>query len=323
MRLHRLIAILLLVESRGRITAQALAEALETSVRSIYRDIDVLGEAGIPLTAVSGPGGGISLMPGYTVNLRQLHGEEVLQLYLTGMGIRTREPGESGLKLKNALMKLEKTLPPAYQADLHKVQSRFLFDEAPWWEELPELPCLETLRGALLRSAKLAIRYRKVNNEVSERTVQPYGLIVKRGEWYLAAYCEAARELRTFKCERINAVAELDEGFEIPDGFSLEEYWRGQEHVFKAARREAEHYLVVIRLSREDGKQMLAQTSMEVTEVKEEGLRMLFSVNMYEYHQACKEALTLPPTAEILQPAELRAYMQQRIRQWAELYSVK
>lgn len=81
MRLHRLIAILLLVESRGKIKAKELAEALETSVRSIYRDIDVLAESGIPLVATTGPNGGIALMEGYTVNLRRLHGEEVVQLF--------------------------------------------------------------------------------------------------------------------------------------------------------------------------------------------------------------------------------------------------
>ncbi|MFD2878558.1 helix-turn-helix transcriptional regulator [Paenibacillus rhizoplanae] len=81
MRLHRLIAILLLLESRGKMKANELSIALETSVRSIYRDIDVLAESGIPLVSTTGPNGGISLMEGYTVNLRRLQGEEVVQLF--------------------------------------------------------------------------------------------------------------------------------------------------------------------------------------------------------------------------------------------------
>lgn len=125
MRLHRLIAILLLVESRGRMKAVALAEALETSVRSIYRDIDVLAESGIPLVTTTGPNGGVSLMEGYTVNLRRLHGEEVVQLFLTGMGMPAGSSGETGLLLQNALLKLEASLPAPYQEDIRTAQSRF------------------------------------------------------------------------------------------------------------------------------------------------------------------------------------------------------
>lgn len=125
MRLHRLIAILLLIESRGKMKANELADALETSVRSIYRDIDVLAESGIPMVTTPGPGGGISLMEGYSINLQKLHGEEVVNLYLTGMGIPFDAQTESGLKLRNALLKLENTLPAAYQEDIHKAKTRF------------------------------------------------------------------------------------------------------------------------------------------------------------------------------------------------------
>ncbi|WP_151736352.1 helix-turn-helix transcriptional regulator ['Paenibacillus yunnanensis' Narsing Rao et al. 2020] len=322
MRLHRLIAILLLVESRGRMTAGALAEALETSVRSIYRDIAVLAESGIPLTSAPGPGGGVSLMPGYTVNLRQLHEEEVLQLFLNGMGLRPGNTEESRLKLMNALMKLGKTLPPAYQADLHKVQSRFFFDETPWWTGQAEHPFLEPLRGALLRSGKLAIGYRKVNGDISERCVRPYGMVVKQEEWYLVAYCEAAQALRTFKCGRITSLNELTETFEIPEHFSLEEYWRKQEQSFISARRKEECYPVVVRFNRSEGEDILLRKQLEITGIQEEEERMIITFNLYDYHHACTEILTLPPTAEVLQPLVLREYMRERLRQWAVMYSV-
>lgn len=109
MRLHRLVAILLLLESRGKLKAKELAEALETSVRSIYRDVDTLAEAGIPIVSASGPSGGLSLMEGYTVNLKSLHNDEVVHLYLTGLGIYSGAGTESGHKLQNALLKLENT----------------------------------------------------------------------------------------------------------------------------------------------------------------------------------------------------------------------
>lgn len=180
MRLHRLIAILLLVESRGKMKANDLAQALETSVRSIYRDIDVLAEAGIPLLSTPGPNGGISLMKGYTVNLSQLHEEDVINLYLTGMGIHTGGHTHSGLKLKTTLLKLEKTLPASYQTDIQKAQKRFYFDNTPWWSERLEIPCLESIRAAVWRSHKLWIEYHKINGVISNRKLQPYGLVVKK-----------------------------------------------------------------------------------------------------------------------------------------------
>lgn len=125
-RVHRLIAIMLLIESRGRIKANELAAALETSVRSIYRDIDVLAEAGIPIVTATGPNGGISLMEGYIVNLKQLNGDELVHLYLTGLGFHHGRQKESTLKLKNAMLKLEKTLPPAYREDITKAKNVFI-----------------------------------------------------------------------------------------------------------------------------------------------------------------------------------------------------
>lgn len=232
-RLHRLIAILLLIESRGRMKAHELAHALETSVRSIYRDIDVLAEAGIPMVTTPGPQGGISLMEGYTVNLKQLHGEEVINLYLTGMGMYAGGGNESAVKLKNTLLMLEKTLPVNYQTDVEKAKRRFYYDDAPWWTERVAVPCLEAVRAAVWNSRKINIQYSKVNGDASSRTLHPYGLVVKKMDWYLVALCERAGQLRIFKCERISSVKLTDEHYLIPAEFSLEEYWKEQERSFK------------------------------------------------------------------------------------------
>ncbi|MEK5237693.1 YafY family protein [Paenibacillus sp. FSL L8-0470] len=310
MRLHRLIGILLLVESRGKMKASDLAAALETSVRSIYRDIDVLAEAGIPMISAPGPSGGISLMEGYTVNLRQLHGDEMVQLYLTGMGFQSGRNSESGLKLRNALLKLEKSLPAAYQEDIRKAQNVFYFDDTPWWTERNAVPCLETLRAALWKSQKISVQYRKVNNEISSRLLLPYGLVVKQGAWYLAAYCEEAEGMRTFKCERFEAVQLLEEKYRIPAEFSLEKYWSSGEESFKQSRRAEEHYPVVLRI--EQGKQELVNR-LEVMQKGEEDGFLLLTVNMYSYENACLKALALLTDIEILEPPLLREYIKQKI----------
>ncbi|MHA6528954.1 helix-turn-helix transcriptional regulator [Paenibacillus sp. BAC0078] len=305
-----MIAILLLIESRGRIKASELAEALETSVRSIYRDIDVLAESGIPMVTTPGPKGGISLMEGYTLNLQKLHGEEVINLYLTGMGIPFDGQTESGLKLKNALLKLEKTLPAAYQEDIRKAKTRFYYDDTPWWNERAELPFLEELRSAVWRCRAIQIKYRKVSGNLTTRILHPYGLIVKQGDWYLAAYCEAAEELRTFKCERIISVLPTDGAYEIPADFSLEEYWLEGSEAFKQSCKKEEFYAAVVRTAK--GRQE-SMSKLEVIEKKETGEYIDWTLNLYSYESACGQAMKLLDVAEILHPPELREYIKGRL----------
>lgn len=317
MRLHRLIAIVLFIESRGKMKAKELALALETSVRSIYRDIDILAEAGIPIVTASGPNGGISLMEGYTVNLKQLNGEDVINLYLKGMGIYADGQSESGLKLTNALLKLEKTLPPPYQADIKKARARFFFDDAPWWTERAPIPCLEALRAAVWRSRKLWIDYSKVSGERSRRKVHPYGLVVKTAAWYLVAYCEDVQDIRTFKCERMLTVTPTAEEFEIPADFSLEEQWHRQADDFKQTRKEAEYYPVVMRVKPANEAVL---KKLEVLQIREEEDCLLATVNMYSFEAACRDVLAIIAQTEILKPDMLRQYAKEKINSLQSLY---
>lgn len=318
MRLHRLIAILLLVESRGKMKAKDLAEALETSVRSIYRDIDVLAEAGIPLLSTPGPNGGISLMEGYTVNLNQLHGEDVINLYLTGMGITAGSHTHSGLKLKTTLLKLEKTLPASYKTDIQKAQRRFHFDDTPWWTERLEIPCLELIRTAVWRSHKLWIEYHKINGVITTRKLQPYGLVVKKEEWYLIAYCEAAEQIRMFKCERIASAQLLDEEYAIPQDFSLEEHWKQQERGFKQACKEEEFYPVLIRT---DKSREATLHGLEIMNRVEEGGQLTLTVNMYSYESACTNVWGILGQIEIVEPLKLRKYVKEQVNLLQGIYN--
>lgn len=309
-RVHRLIAIMLLIESRGRIKANELAAALETSVRSIYRDIDVLAEAGIPIVTATGPNGGISLMEGYIVNLKQLNGDELVHLYLTGLGFHQGRQKESTLKLKNAMLKLEKTLPPAYREDITKAKNVFYFDETPWWNEPAVLPDVELLRSALWKGRKARIEYRKVDGGRSERNLQPYGLVVKQGSWYLAAFCEKTGEVRTFKCERISSVELLEDSYAIPDGFSLEGYWSSQKKLFKQSRRAEEYYPVRLKLKRPDPQFV---NRLEVIERAVDQGDHILTVNLYSYEQACEKVLQLPEDIEVIEPTMLRDYIKEKI----------
>ena len=236
MRIHRLIAILLLLESRGRMKARELADALEVNERSIHRDIEALCEAGIPIQSTAGPTGGFGLMEGYTSSLSGLNCDEMVSLYLNGVGIRLDQVTGSAVDLASALSKLELNMPDAYKEDIAKARSRFLFDPTPWWKDRLPFPSLETLRAALWNSEKVLIGYTGPKGGVSERIVRPYGLVVKAMIWYLVAFCETRNDTRAFRCDRVITAVPTGDRFAIPEGFDLESFWRGNTESFYVSR---------------------------------------------------------------------------------------
>jgi len=170
------------------------------------------------------PDGGLLEIPDGTGS------DDVVNLYLSGIGVRPEQQSESSLSLRNTLMRLEANLPEKYRPDVEKAKSRFFFDPEIWWRERAEIPHMDTLRRAVWDSVKLRITYHRTSfdrDETGSRIIHPYGLVVKDTEWYLAAFCEKSGEMRTFKCERIQEAERLEgEAFSRPDTFSLETYWR-------------------------------------------------------------------------------------------------
>lgn len=306
MRLHRLIAILLIVESRGIIKAKDLAEALETSKRTIYRDIDTLCEAGIPLTTISGPNGGIAFIEGYSINLNQLYGDEVINLYFTGIGIHPKDQNEAQIKLQTALLKLEKSLPEDYKLDIKKAKNRFYYDETPWWGEIKKIKNLEIIRKAVWQSRILKINYKKFNQELSSRTIYPYGLIVKQLDWYLVANDQNSNEVRIFKCERIVEAKVLEQDFLIPEDFNLEIFWKESSKHFKLGRIEDEYYQVIIKLNKFND---FILKSLDVIDTKIENDIIFATINMHTFNFACSEALEIAGVCEIIHPTTLRNFI--------------
>lgn len=226
MRLHRLIAILLLLESRGQLRARDLAEALETSERTIHRDIATLCEAGIPIEAVQGRTGGFRLMEGYTNHLPQVRGDDAICLFLRGIGMNPSEQQEAHADLQTVLGRLESRVPDSYRRDVRAAQRRFHFDPTPWDAKAFPAPRLDILRQGVWQCRKLTFGYKNSLGEWAIRIVRPYGLVVKAMRWYLIAYCETKHSVRSFNVPRIEDPKLLDETFEWPEEFSIEEFWR-------------------------------------------------------------------------------------------------
>lgn len=320
MRLHRLIAILLLMESRGSIKAKEMAAALETSERTIYRDIDILCEAGLPIMASTGPTGGFSFMQGYSVSLKNFHYDDAISLFLSGIGIRPEGDSEAGLKLKSALAKLERNLPAEYRDDIKAARERFYFEPDDWWKEKQPLIDLEVVRQGVWRSTKIAIEYCKVNGETQRRVVCPYGLVVKNGDWYLVAYCEMSQDIRIFKCERIRSARHLDEKFTIPEDFVLERFWRANTEAFKASCRAKDRYPVRLRLTDQVDVNSLQKFGQVVDQHVDPCGQRIVCVNAFSYGDAYRSLLEKVDQIEVLDPQELRADIIRKLRGAYALY---
>lgn len=180
MRAHRLLSILLLLQVRGRLSAQALADELEVSVRTIYRDVDELSAAGIPIYGDSGPGGGFSLLEGYRAGLTGLTSEEAQALFLADFPQAT---DLAGLGEVAAMAKLKLQAATMSRGPADGLADRIHLDPAVWYRQPPRPRHLDTVARATLEGQTLHIRYESWKNEVT-RTVDPFGLVPASGIWW-------------------------------------------------------------------------------------------------------------------------------------------
>jgi predicted DNA-binding transcriptional regulator YafY len=219
MRADRLVATLLLLQARGRVTAAELAEELEVSVATARRDLEALSGAGIPVYPQPGRGGGWSLVGGARTDLTGLSAPEAQALFLL-VGPAAAVSDEA----KAALRKLVQALPATFRADAEAAAGATIVDPATWGaRERPRHPLVDRLQTAVVRQRKVRLVYRGRSRERTERLVDPWGLVDKGDVWYLVAGTDRGR--RTFRVDRIIAAEVLDQPAERPDDFDLPEAW--------------------------------------------------------------------------------------------------
>jgi predicted DNA-binding transcriptional regulator YafY len=222
MRASRIVQLLLLLQTRGRLTAAQLAEELEVSVRTVYRDVDALHAAGVPLYGEAGHAGGYQLIEGYRTRLTGLTENEAESLFLTGLPGPAHELG-LGAEVAAAWLKLTASLPPELRDRATRIQQRFHLDAPTWYAEPDDTPALAAAADAVWRERRIHLHYHRwrAPTEVT-RTVDPYGLVLKAGRWYLVA---ASKRISTYRVAQIRSLTVLDEGFQRPTGFDLAAYW--------------------------------------------------------------------------------------------------
>ncbi len=225
MRADRLLSLLMLLQSRGRMTARELAEQLEVSERTIYRDMEALGIAGIPVCAERGPGGGCFLIDGYQTKLTGLNEAEIRALFLFKMARPLADLGLSKA-LNDAMLKLSAALPAGQRSDAEQVRQRIHLDMEDWQQNAPSVPHLQTIQEAVWHDRKLYISY--IDHEegcklCQEHLIEPYGLVSKANSWYVVA--ASAGDQRVFCVSHIHAAVLSEEHFTRPATFDLSSFW--------------------------------------------------------------------------------------------------
>jgi deazaflavin-dependent oxidoreductase (nitroreductase family) len=322
-RAGRLVSLLLLLQTRGRMTAQAIADELEVSVRTVYRDVESLGAAGVPIYADRGPTGGYQLLDGYRTRLTGMTSDEAGSLYLAGMPGPAAELG-LGSVLAAAELKLRASLPGELAERADRVRERFFLDAPGWFRADEPTPYLSTVADAVWSGRQLEVRYRrwKAPREVT-RTLDPLGVVLKAGRWYLVA--GFGSRTTTYRVTNILSASLLATPVVRPDGFDLAEFWRewasryerGVYRMTATVRMTAE---ALARMAYVFPPEMSRQARAAAGEPDASGW-LVTSVPIESVRHGHIELLKLGNSAEVLAPAELRELFARTARGMAALYS--
>lgn len=227
MRADRLVSIVMLLQSRGKMTTAALATELEVSRRTILRDIDALSLAGVPLYADGGHGGGVALDEQYRTSLTGLQAAEVQALFTAGNQPLLAEIG-LGDAAKQSERKLSAALPTQHRSMLEHFQQRIYIDPLWWWHDAEQQGFWGDLQEAVHQDRCIAVVYENYNGEITERLLEPYSLVAKSALWYLVAkeVGQPAKGWRTFRVARLQQVQPLTQTFVRDLNFDLPTYWQ-------------------------------------------------------------------------------------------------
>ena len=233
MRAGRLLSVLMLLQGRGRLTAQAIAEELQVSTRTILRDLDHLSTSGVPIWAERGRNGGFQLREGWSTRLTGLTEPEAQALFLAGLPGPAAELG-LGDAVASARLKVLAALPADWRSDAQRVSSRLHVDPIDWFRASTRAEHLATVAEAVWRSRRLTMRYESWSG-VKDREVDPLGLVLKAGVWYLVARPAKSDEARIFRLSNVASPTVLKHGFSYPVQFDLAAYWAVATRRFEAS----------------------------------------------------------------------------------------
>lgn len=245
MKASRLLSILMLLQARGRMTAPALAQAMEVSERTILRDIDQLSAAGVPLWGERGRLGGFQLQPGWSTRLTGMTEPEANALLLAGLPGPATELG-LGAAAASARLKLVASLPTEWRDQAEQVGARLHIDPVDWYRA-PDTPrYLREVAHAVWNSRRIRVDYESWAG-AAPRDLEPLGLVLKAGAWYLAARTVGKDTVRTYRLAKVLALQPGSKGFRRPRSFDLAAFWKASSAQFEAQLRPLQAQVRVTR----------------------------------------------------------------------------
>jgi predicted DNA-binding transcriptional regulator YafY len=316
----RLLSLLMLLQSRGRMSAPALARQLEVSVRTVYRDIDSLSAAGVPVDGDAGRNGGYQLRDGWRTQLTGLTSGEARALFLAGLPGPAKALG-MGEAAASAHLKLMAALPGDWQADAARVGSCFHLDPVDWFRDAAPADHLRDVAQAVWNEQRLRMRYESWT-EVVEREVEPLGLVLKAGAWYVVA--RRGRVARTYRLSNMHDVQVLRQHFKRPREFDLAAYWAEATQRFEEGvyRDFATLRASPAGLKRLQGfSPVVAQAVQRTAGDPDAGGWVTVTVPIESIDHASREMLRLGADAVVMEPAALRERLARAAQQMLALYA--
>ena len=302
----RLLSLILLLQSRPSWKAAELADELHVSERTIHRYMSMLEEMGIPIYSERGPYGGFSLVRGYKLPPLIFSAEEATVLYMGANLVRDVWGQTYGDAVTSVTAKLDNVLPDDLRHKVRQAQQSLVVGGLTARDYRPWEATLHTLRRCIGGRCCVSLRYRNLDQEETERVVEPYALTFQMGQWYLIGLCRLRREMRTFRVDRIQQAAPRQESFAVPPDFSVREYWQGSMY-------EPRH-TVAVRFSASIAPRIRDDRApwMNLAEHDDGSVTARFGVTTLNWVTGW--VLSYGSTATVLEPPELVA----RVRQAAE-----
>ena len=234
MRADRLLSLMLMLGTRGRVTAQELAGRLEVSERTIYRDIDALSAAGIPVYTQVGVNGGVFLDEHYRISLTGFSRAELQSLFVAA---DAGPLADLGLAKTESLLKLFAALPEMQRREVERMRGRFFIDHSNWFQIVETTSVLPVLQQAVWEDRVVQVTYQPVEGLVGERMLEAHALVAKANIWYLVG-CKPGGEMRNYRIARFEQVVVRDERFVRDEAFDLPAYWKASCEQFERLSRE-------------------------------------------------------------------------------------
>ena len=325
MRASRLLSILMLLQSRGRMSAQALADEVEVSVRTVYRDVDELSAAGVPVWADRGRNGGFQLKPGWRTRLDGLTEPEAQAMFLGGLPGPAAQLG-LGEAMASAQLKLMAALPDGWREDARRVSSRFHLDPVDWFRGAPPTDHLPAIAQAVWSERRVQVRYESWRGIV-ERTLDPLGLVLKAGIWYMAA-AASGKSPRTYRLSNILALTLTEQPCVRPKGFDLAAYWAESTQRFES---ELYHGEAVLLLSESGLKRLKNVAAAAVADAAERSATPIaepagwvqVTVPIESIEHAADQMLRLGADALVVEPSALRERVRETLQRLSTLYALR